>query len=63
VFTQFRPLSKRTSLQREADLIREWQLKYDNETVKKMLAHPAWKSTEKMIVAKPRENGRGDWVM
>jgi hypothetical protein len=55
--------SKRTLIQKMADIIRGWQLKYDNETVKKMLAHPVWKSTEKMIVAKPRENGRGDWVM
>ena len=64
VFTQFRPRSKRTPLQRIEDMIRAWQLKgFTNAEIKKMLEHPVWTPIEKLIVAKPRENGRGDWVM
>jgi hypothetical protein len=64
VFTQFRPRSKRTPLQRVEDMIRGWQLKgYTNAEITKMLEHPVWKSAAKLIVAKPRETGRGDWVM
>jgi hypothetical protein len=54
---------KRTQLQHLAEIIRVWQLKHDNETVKKMLAHPAFQSAQKVVTAQPRKDGKGDWVM